>query len=134
MQRGMAAVVVGALAVAACGSSGGGGSVEAFCGLLRQFQEQEGQFENVLEDPEQLQRAVDAVDELADAAPSEIRDDAQTVADGFGEIARAFSDVDADDPAAALEAVQFADVEEASENLGEYAEENCDLDLSEGEG
>ena len=92
-----------------------------------------------------------SLDELADAAPDEIKDDWEILADGFDKILEAFekAGIDAED----LEAIQkgetpegvdmtklqeaFAELEElnseeyqeASDNISKHAKDECDIDL-----
>ena len=90
------------------------------------------------EDPtEQLEAAAELLQEAADRAPDEVRDDIETLAETYGELAETSAGVDWDgirsgDPAAVAGATQFAqafgsDAEfvTAAQNLSTWAMENC---------
>lgn len=107
MRRWAAIGFVLMLVGAACGSDdGGGGDVAAFCSLSAEFEEQ-SEFPSA----EQL-------DEVVDAAPGEIRDDVETLADAFRSIE--------DDPEVAAEVFEDEEVLEAGERVEQFEEENCD--------
>ena len=132
--------------VAGCGddggagdaAGGGGGDKEAFCELASS-QELEG-FES-LDDFDPTEAADNAeldraLDELTDTAPTVIRDDVRTVAEGVRELVKVLSEIDTSDPdaldalterAEELESMQ-AEMERATENVNRYLEEECGID------
>lgn len=83
-----------------------------------------------------LSATAEAFDEFVAAAPDEIRDDLQTIADGFGKMAEALKDVDlssgatpsAEDLQKLQEAMSSVDSEalqSASTNVETWVQENC---------
>ena len=96
-----------ALAVAGCGDDGESaeGDIEEYCRLSAQT--------TANPTPEDFDRALDA-------APGEIRDDLEIVFDAFRSVE------DPEDVEALLAAFEDPEVVEASENLEEFAAENCD--------
>ena len=89
----------------ACSSDGGGGSVEAYCALTLQLNEQE-------DFPSDKQ-----LDELVDSAPSEIRDPVKTAASALKDAgdnpAEAFNDPDVAEAVTKIEAFEQKNCEEA---------------------
>lgn len=106
------------LLLVACGDDGGGGgSAAAFCALLEEEALPTGG-----EEPD-----LDTLRELAETAPSEIRDDLDTLLDAFAEL----EDLDEDDPesfGAAFEIFLDPSVAAAGANLEEFAVDECGLD------
>lgn len=125
---GVAAALLAAAGLTACGDDGGdgggdsggdsGGSAEDFCSVgddLDAF----GASEEIDNDAFQS-----ALDDAVDAAPDEIKDDVETVRS-------AFEDVDLADPEALAdpelqEKFTAPEFKEASENLEEYVNKNCE--------
>ncbi|HEV2756048.1 MAG TPA: hypothetical protein VG318_09770 [Actinomycetota bacterium] len=103
MRRTAATAATALLMLAACGGDAAGS--EAFCDATRDALAQ-GDTE---EAPPEL-------DTMVEEAPDEIRDDATIVRDGFKD---AFENQD-------LAAIQTDEFTEAAENLGEFADENCE--------
>lgn len=62
---------------------------------------------------------VDAAQFSADEAPSEVRDDVETLID-------AFNQYDPTDPIGSGQALASEDVQQASENISNFVEQNCD--------
>lgn len=135
MRRAVAVMVAGAAALAACSSSSGGGSVEAFCEsaealvtIADPFAGNPDGFDDRLDE---LRSGINA---LADDAPSEIRDDAQTSADGTLKIIKALDGVDLTDEDALFEALSAVEigpeVEAASDRVSDFAMAECGVDLS----
>ena len=92
--------------LAACGGDDdGGGSVQAYCELSSELDDQED-----FPSDEQL-------DDLLDSVPDEISDDMELLVDRFREAN--------DDPAAAEEVFDDPDVTEAIGNVEAFEEENC---------
>lgn len=144
-RRGTALAALALVAgVAGCGDEGGGGAAsgsgdkEAFCELASS-QELEG-FESLDEfDPTEAADNAEldrALDELTDTAPTVIRDDVRTVAEGVRELVQVLSEIDTSDPdalealterAEELESMQ-AEMQRATENVNRYLEEECGID------
>jgi hypothetical protein len=84
----------------------------------------------------ELENTQEFLDEFADEAPEEIRDDFQVIAEAYAKIAEALGDVDVSagaqpDPEAIAKLQQLsqeldqAELEEANRNITEWVEENC---------
>lgn len=104
-----AAAAAAMLVLAGCGDDddGGEGSIEAYCRLSAES-------ETSTDFPTAEQFA-----EFRAAAPSEIRDDVDTLID-------AFQDIDAsEDPSALFQLFEDPEVAEAIENLEEFDAEHC---------
>jgi len=79
-----------------------------------------------------------ALDDLRDAAPEEIRDDVETVADGLRELVGILSTMDTSDPDAMAELAERTDelealqerMESSVERVDRYLEEECGIDPS----
>jgi len=124
----LAAVAVTGLGLTGCG---GGGSTEEFCAL-------EDEFANIESGEASLNDARDAVEQLQEAAPDEISEDVDTVADAFTDYLDALEEAgaDPDDAAAAvpeqteevqaaLERLQSEEVTEAGDRVNTFVDENC---------
>ena len=143
------ATVLGLSLLTGCGEDGVGGGGADYCDQLKSAKEEidkldEGDLGN-------FEDLSDTIHDLADAAPDEIKDDWEILADGFDAILQAFEDagIDAED----LEAIQkgevpqdvdmdalqeaFAELDElsgeefqtASDNISKHAKDECDVDL-----
>lgn len=127
-------LAVGMLSLGALSACGGGGSVEDFCESYASLESMEGQ---------DIGGLGDALDDLSDASPDEIRDDVDTLNAAFGELSSAIEDagIDAEnfdlsnpdlDPEALrdlqqdMQALETDDVRQATSNVEKYATENCD--------
>ena len=138
MRRVVAVMVAGAFALAACGDDGGG-SVEAFCESVQEVADNDQDpFETDSREDfvAELEKQRDAVNAVADNAPDEISDDAQTGAEWFAEVSDALAAVDPTDQAALEEASAPFDeddpeVEAAGESVNEFALTECGIDLFE---
>jgi hypothetical protein len=111
------------------------GSPEAFCALLAD----RGRYASVVEgfDPSDVTRSLDQLalarthlQELWDAAPSEIRDDLAVQVDAVERMIEALETVDADDSVAAVEALrgvqdELGDVPQSAGNLERWSARNC---------
>jgi hypothetical protein len=84
----------------------------------------------------ELENTQEFLDEFADEAPEEIRDDFQVIAEAYGKIAEALQDVDVSagaqpDPEALAKLQELsqeldqAELEEANQNITAWVEENC---------
>lgn len=117
----IAAVCSGLLLLVACGGDGDGGesSVESFC----DFAQGQDQIFNFTDQPspDDLEAALDRLDEAVDRAPEEIRGDIRTVADAL----RNISDLDPTDPSA-LEG--FGAVLAAGQNIAAFLEAECGIE------
>lgn len=124
------AAATGLLIGGACGS---GGSQEAFCEKSEEL-EDEGTLENLdVEDfdafKEQFGDAEGQVNEVVDAAPDEIQDDAETIQEAYQNANDEVQDADSFEDLQDSEAfndLNGDDVQEATENIEEYESENCD--------
>jgi hypothetical protein len=136
MRRVVALTVAGAFALAACGDDGGG-SVEAFCESAQEFADSDDFFAS----DTSLEEARDAINAMADDAPDEINDDAETAAEVSGELFDSLDDIDVTDEAA-VEAVlaPFFDADAdpefaaAVDSMNEYALTECGIDLEGSDG
>ena len=116
-----------------------GGSVEAFCESVQEVADNDQDpFETDSREDfvAELEKQRDAVNAVADNAPDEISDDAQTAAEWFVEVSDALAAVDPTDEAALEEAaVPFEEddpeVVAAGERVGEFALAECGIDLEE---
>jgi hypothetical protein len=141
--------VLAALAVSAglgaCGDDGGGsgaasagGDKERFCRLASK--DELAGFESLDDfdatEADDMERLDNALEELTEAAPTEVRDDVRIVAEGVRELVDVLSGIDMDDPEALaelseraeeLEGMQ-AEMERATENVDRYLEEECGID------
>lgn len=92
--------------------------------------------ESLSGDTANLDEAADLFDEIADEVPDEIREDYQVIADNFSKIAEALEGVDltsgetpSPEALAKLQEVtasmDSAEVQQASENIQAWVEENC---------
>ncbi|MGH9243882.1 MAG: hypothetical protein ACRD29_06120 [Acidimicrobiales bacterium] len=132
---------LGAAALAALLAIGGGcssGSRDEFC---RQAKQLAGDNPAAVfsswspDDPAasrtELERAARRLRELADAAPAEVEDDAEVVADTAEDLVRVLTDTPRDELEAALEdrEDQFAEVDEASGRVTEFARTQCGVEL-----
>jgi hypothetical protein len=139
--------LAGALALGACGDGGGGaagGSQADFCAELRSLGEtgsfDDADFEDASGMEEGMREAQAAVASLAERAPSEIRDDVNTLQKGFDDFVGLMAEYDYDivqvmtaaqaDPALAdrLEAFDSAEFQQAADNLERYGEEVCGIE------
>jgi hypothetical protein len=80
-----------------------------------------------------IQGFLDVVDEVEDRAPEEIKDDIAVMGEAMAEFDEVLSEVDYDFLAlseADLAALDIPEVEQASENISRYADENCGGDAS----
>ncbi len=117
---GLAVVAMSVLGLVGCG----GGSTEEFCALDEEIN---------LADIDDFDALRDALDEGVDAAPDEIKDDVETVRDTLNEAidrledegVESMSDItpEQQEAVADLESEEFT---QASENITEFTEENCD--------
>jgi hypothetical protein len=137
MKRVVTVVLVAAFVVAACGDDSGG-SVEAFCESAQEFADTDDFLDAA--SPEEfsagLAEAREVINSLADDAPSEISDDAETLAKILRELIGSLADIDPTDQAAveAAFAPYFdadADPEFAAavERVNEFALAECGIDL-----
>jgi hypothetical protein len=142
MKRAVTVVLAGAFVVAACADDSGG-SVEAFCESAQEFANTGDFFET--DDPEDfaagLEEARVVINALADDAPSEISDDAETAAKASGELFDSLADIDPTDEAAVEAAfAPFFDADAdpefaaAVDSINEFALSECGIDLEGSDG
>jgi hypothetical protein len=141
MKRAVTVVLAGAFVVAACGDDSGG-SVEAFCESAQEFADADDFFDT--NNPEDfsadLEEAREVLNALADDAPSEISDDAETAAKAAGELFDSLADIDPTDEAAVEAAMapffNDADPEFAAavDSVNEFALSECGIDLEGSDG
>ncbi len=153
MRRLAALLFVPVLALGAgCGDDdddGGGSSVGSFCDRARLLDAQMTALEEEFDSEEVpsgevFSQTAEAIGDLADDAPSEVKGDLETLADGVREIADIFGEIDFNDPEALsdpanaeqlqemgerMEALD-ATVGEASDNVESYLSDECDIDIS----
>ncbi|HEY9411379.1 MAG TPA: hypothetical protein VIP77_17505 [Jiangellaceae bacterium] len=106
-----------ALSLTACG----GGS--DYCDLLKSADEEFGSISPDASDSETMDAMVGKMEEIADAAPSEVSEDWQSLADAFKALAEAGDDPSSIDPEA------FGDLDAASTNVSEHAKSECDIEM-----
>ena len=143
------AVVLAVLAIgggtAACGGDdgdggsasggGGGGDKDRFCELAAQ-EDIEGLEDFDPESTGDMEQLDEALAQLSDAAPGEIKDDVETVASGLRELVEVLSTIDTSDPDALGELAERAEelegmqekMEAATERVDRYLEEECGID------
>lgn len=123
------------LALVSCGGDDDdGGSAAGFCDRADTFDEQFAQLEEQFDGSETpsaeiFDQAADAIEDLADEAPSEIEGDMRTVSGGVREIAEIFGEIDLSDPEALSDpanAGTLAELSERMETLGEEVEDASD--------
>ena len=140
MRRAVAFTVAAAFVVAAC-SSDGGGSVEAFWESTQTLADSPDPFSE--SGPEDFAAAYEefsaAVNAMADDAPSEISDDAKTMAEVTEELFDTAGDIDPTDEEAVQEAfAPFFDADADPEfatalgSVNEFALPKCGIDLIQG--
>jgi hypothetical protein len=128
-------LIAGGAAFALTRDSGGGGSVAAFCSKAKTFQG-DTSLDKAFNDPTKIDSAVAKFDELAKAAPSEIKKDMNTLVDAVKKIAAAVKAA-GNDPSkqfgavfGALAQVDQKKLEQASANVEKFGKEKCGTDFS----
>lgn len=125
MRRLSVILLVPVLALGAgCGDDDDASAGGDFCDRARLLDAQMSSLENEFEgddipSSEVFDEAADALGDLADGAPSEIKGDLETLADGVREIAEIFGDIDLSDP----EALSDPENAEQLQAMGERMEE-----------
>lgn len=116
-------------------TDGGGGGDSDFCDEAQQLEDlTSADFDptDLEQLQEQFQELSDTVSDAADVAPSEIQDDAEAVRDAFDDANQVVQSADSVDELEGNEAITAldtdSDVQEASNNLEEYVDENCDIE------
>jgi hypothetical protein len=134
--RAIAAALAGGLALLTVACSEDGGSAEELCAVLDGGRSFGTLFEGGL-DPTDTERALEQLrvarvdlEQLHDAAPSEVRDDLQVELDYVEALTEVVETVDPDDPAAVVDAVNAlgerkAAVEAAAVRLRAYEADHC---------
>ena len=145
------ALTLGLSMLTACGDDGvaGVGGGGDYCDLLKDAKDELDGAENG--DLGDLDEAGERLEEVRDAAPDELKDDWDTMIEGFEAIIKAFEDagITQEDmeamqngeipPDLDMEAFQEAmgqlqelnseEFQAASDNIGKHAKEECDIDL-----
>jgi hypothetical protein len=147
VNRGGSVLLAVGLVVAGAACGGGGGSASDFCDVVEdaqadfaEFEEFDGSDTSNLE--ETFTQAGEAFEELADSAPSEIEDDMKVLNEAMQDFLQVLEDADWDvfalaadeDAAAKLEALSSEDFETASDNVAQFAKDECGVDLEGGSG
>ena len=117
------------------GSGGGDGSKDRFCELASQ-EDIAGLEDFDPSEAESMDRLDEALTQLSDAAPDEIRDDVDTVAEGLRELVEILSTIDTSDPDALSELTERAEelegmqqrMEASVERVDRYLEEECGIE------
>jgi hypothetical protein len=106
-----------------------GGDSSEFCGVIDDIQD--ANFDELdFEDPEALAAALDALEELRDAAPGDLEEDMDQLIAGFEFLAENFDDLSDPEAAAELEeefADEFEDFDAAGERVDEFSLEECGI-------
>jgi hypothetical protein len=131
--RAVALIVVAALA-AATGCSGGGGSTKAFCASAQNGDNPLDVFDrydptNVSTARDQLQRGVDRLRQLENAAPSSIRSDLGVLVDVGQKLVAALDPAGGSTAAPDFRA-DSARVQDASAAVTQFARDQCGIDLT----
>lgn len=145
MNRGGSMLLVVGLTVAGAACGGGGGSTSSFCDAVKDAQADFADFEefdgtDTTNLKETFTQAASAFEKLADAAPSEIKDDMKVLNDGMQDFLKALEDADWDvfalmmdeEAAAKLEVMNSDEFQTASDNVTAFAKEECGVDLEGG--
>lgn len=143
--RSLSAAAIGVLVITSCGGDdggSGGGSAADFCGVARAFDESNDVFDTVEESStndlrDGMRQARAAIDQLAKAAPSEIRDDVNLLKGAFGSLIELLEENDYDffatvmDPANAdkLAALDSEEFNQAADRVNAYVKDRCGIDL-----
>lgn len=117
------AALLGAAALTlSLGACGGGGE---YCDLIESADSLDFASSEA-PDADAMAEATDKINEIAAAAPSDVKEDWETMASAF----EAFAEM-GDDPSAMDEdaLAQLEDMEAASTNVTENVKEECDIDL-----
>jgi hypothetical protein len=114
---------------------GGGGSTASFCDTAKSFKS-DADLNKAFDDPAKLDKAVAAFDKLTKAAPSEIKNDMNTLNDAIKKIAAAVKAAGSD-PSKAFGAILTASASldqtkltQAQKNIETFAKDKCGVDLS----
>ncbi len=131
-----ATLVLAAMLGSACSSGGSGGSTQAFCDSLRSGDNPLDVFNrydptNLATARDQLQRGVDRLKQLEQAAPSEIHNDVQVLVDVGSRVVTAL-DPASDNTAAPDFTADAQRVTDASAAVHNFASTHCGIDLDSG--
>ncbi|GAB3262486.1 hypothetical protein [Nocardioides dilutus] len=142
--------MLAATAIAASLLSGCGGGTDSYCDALKETQKDFENFEG--SDFSSFEEFTDQVEEFADDAPDEVKDDWKVLAEAFKAFVKALEDAGLEpedleglssgeipedvDMEALTEAMTEAqalgseEFQKATENIEKHAKEECDIDLS----
>jgi len=129
------ALVAGGIAFAVTRDGGSGGSAKAFCDTAKKFQNDDS-LSKAANDPAQIDKAIEAFDQLTKAAPKEIKSDMQTLEDAvkkFGAAVKAAGNDPGKQFAAILAAATSLDqnkLEQATKNIEAFGKKNCGSDFT----
>ncbi len=130
------------LVAAACGDSdsSSSGSAEDFCDLATELENSDPFGDDVGFDSfnkDFFDRIDDVFSRVSSAAPSAIKADTETMRDGFREFADLLDEYDYNlfdpDLGTAMENLDTAELDAASERVNTYVEDECGIDLSDGD-
>jgi hypothetical protein len=114
---------------------GGGGGTASFCDNAKKFKD-DADLNNAFSDPKRIDKALAAIDVLTRSAPTEIKDDMNTLNDAIKKIASALKSVNGD-PNKALGAILAASasldqnkIEQAGKHVDQFAKDKCGVDFS----
>jgi hypothetical protein len=131
----LALVAGGAAFALTRGGGGGGGSVQGFCDKAKALQK-DTSLDKAFNDPAKIDQVVATFDELTKAAPSEIKNDMNTINDAIKKIAAAVKSAGNDQSKqfgailAASAQLDQKKLDQAGKNLDKFGKEKCGIDLS----
>lgn len=145
------AVGLAALALSASLVTGCGNSVDAYCNDLEATSDELGSLTG--SEPEDMEKAFDAIEDLADNAPDEVKDEWETlhqqmeeIEDALDEAGLEFADLgnlstgqlpdgvteeDLTQLGERLQNLNGDEVQEATDTISKHAKDECDIDLNE---
>ncbi len=117
----IALVLVSGLALGACSRSDNGESTATVAGFCRVAKQEHARLANLSGSRELVAQAATEIKKLVHAAPAEIRDDVQLLADSYEQVANG------DFAALASKAVKL---QAAGQHVARYAQDNCHFDIN----
>lgn len=123
----VAVVLLASSALFACGGDSEA-SEEEVCGTLEEVASAIEAGDASADPTEAIGGLVTAMESFESIAPSDLKDDASTMLDGMKQLQEVSSSDSepSEDDMAFLEDEKF---DKAADNVGEYAEKNCDIDI-----
>ena len=114
---------------------GGGGSTASFCDTAKKFKD-DADLNNAFDDPTKIDKALAAFDQLTKSAPSEIKNDMNTLNDAIKKIGAAVKAA-GNDPSKAFGAILAASASldqnkltAAQQNIEKFSKDKCGIDFS----